>query len=158
MKNFLKKLYTLVFNKMVTAHLTDKGVNLYLEVPYIEKDIVKNLGAKWDPVKKKWFIQNNRNTEPFKQWLPSKKESEDENLRAEYFYLAKTYRDCYECNKSTLVWAIILPEGFEAIDVDAMEYLEKKGVITESAIFCKNDYLSLVSHVTYISQAAIGKN
>ena len=37
---------------MVTAHLTDTGENLYLEVPYVEEDIAKNLGAKWDPVKK----------------------------------------------------------------------------------------------------------
>jgi len=25
-------------------------------VPYAQKDIVKKLGGKWDPVKKKWYI------------------------------------------------------------------------------------------------------
>ena len=28
---------------------------LYLNVPYIEKDEAKNLGARWDPQRKKWY-------------------------------------------------------------------------------------------------------
>lgn len=34
---------------------------VYLNVPYSEKDIAKNLGAKWDPSKKKWYCSNNCN-------------------------------------------------------------------------------------------------
>ena len=29
---------------------------IYLNVPFEEKDHVKSLGAKWDPVKKKWWV------------------------------------------------------------------------------------------------------
>ena len=29
---------------------------IYLNVPFEEKDCVKSLGAKWDPVKKKWWV------------------------------------------------------------------------------------------------------
>ena len=29
---------------------------IYLNVPFEEKDHVKSLGAKWDPVKKKWGV------------------------------------------------------------------------------------------------------
>ena len=31
---------------------------LYLDVPYEEKDKVKNLGARWDTYYKKWFVSN----------------------------------------------------------------------------------------------------
>jgi ribonuclease HI len=30
---------------------------IYLNVPYEEKDCVKSLGARWDPTKKKWWVQ-----------------------------------------------------------------------------------------------------
>ncbi|AFC35079.1 hypothetical protein OtV6_171 [Ostreococcus tauri virus RT-2011] len=31
---------------------------VYLTVPYEEKDLVKSMGAKWDPAKKKWWVQD----------------------------------------------------------------------------------------------------
>ena len=31
---------------------------IYLNVPYEEKDRVKSLGARWDPIKKKWWVRN----------------------------------------------------------------------------------------------------
>jgi|TARA_R110000823_G_scaffold281835_1_gene400077 ribonuclease HI len=30
---------------------------IYLNVPFSDKDHVKSFGAKWDPVKKKWWVQ-----------------------------------------------------------------------------------------------------
>lgn len=57
MKNFLKKLHNLVFNK-ITPPAPKKEVNIYveelyyLEVPFAQKDIAKKLGAMWDPDKK----------------------------------------------------------------------------------------------------------
>ena len=33
--------------------------NIYLNVPYSEKEKAKKLGAKWDSKKKKWYIKNN---------------------------------------------------------------------------------------------------
>jgi ribonuclease HI len=32
---------------------------IYLEVPYAKKDEVKGMGGKWDPTKKKWYINDN---------------------------------------------------------------------------------------------------
>jgi ribonuclease HI len=34
-------------------------VKIYLNVPFSQKDHAKNLGAKWDPAKKKWYIFDN---------------------------------------------------------------------------------------------------
>lgn len=31
----------------------------YLNVPYHEKDEAKKLGARWDNVEKKWYIEEN---------------------------------------------------------------------------------------------------
>lgn len=138
----------------MTDYSTDKKTNLYLEVPYVEKEVVKKLGANWDPIKKKWFIPHDMDIELFKQWLPSM-EIDDENMRADYFYLAQTDRNCYKCTKSTLVNAIILPEGFEIIDDYTMEELEKRGVEVKENLFCRQDYLSIISYITYISSKAL---
>lgn len=42
---------------------------LILEVPYLEKDEAKNLGAKWDPEIRKWFVPKGQDTKPFRRWI-----------------------------------------------------------------------------------------
>lgn len=42
-----------------------------LKVPFAEKDEAKRLGARWDPSKKVWFVQNKDDLTPFAQWLSS---------------------------------------------------------------------------------------
>ena len=34
----------------------EKGIRIYLNVPYEEKEEAKKLGAKWDPGRKKWYF------------------------------------------------------------------------------------------------------
>lgn len=43
---------------------------ILLEVPYIEKDEVKKLGAYWNQSLKKWYVKNNSDYEKFLDWLP----------------------------------------------------------------------------------------
>lgn len=43
---------------------------LILEVPFKEKDLVKELGAWWDPDLKKWFVPQGKDTKPFARWFP----------------------------------------------------------------------------------------
>ncbi|WP_430601367.1 hypothetical protein IGJ01_000502 [Enterococcus sp. AZ089] len=31
---------------------------LYLTVPFEQKELAKQLGAKWDPKEKKWYVEN----------------------------------------------------------------------------------------------------
>jgi len=40
-----------------------------LNCPYSEKDVVKNLGARWDPEKKVWFIVDVEELTPFMRWI-----------------------------------------------------------------------------------------
>ena len=39
--------------------------NVYLEVPYIDKDTVIKLGAKWDKKLHYWYVPKGDNLEPF---------------------------------------------------------------------------------------------
>lgn len=41
----------------------------YIDCPYNEKEIVKEIGGRWDPHKKKWYFTNKNDVEKFKPWL-----------------------------------------------------------------------------------------
>src|SRR5450830_551508 len=41
----------------------------YLTARYEDRDEVRQLGAQYDPVRKKWFIQSGQDTAPFRRWL-----------------------------------------------------------------------------------------
>jgi hypothetical protein len=43
--------------------------NLYLQVPFAERETVKALGAKWDNEAKKWYVPMNADPKPFNKWL-----------------------------------------------------------------------------------------
>lgn len=41
-----------------------------LRVPFSEKDQAKSLGARWDPVKRTWYVPANLDESAFKRWMP----------------------------------------------------------------------------------------
>lgn len=41
-----------------------------LQVPFAEKDQAKALGARWDPAKRVWYVQNASDLSAFSRWLP----------------------------------------------------------------------------------------
>ncbi len=41
-----------------------------LQVPFAEKDAAKQLGARWDPARKVWYVENKPDLSPFTKWLP----------------------------------------------------------------------------------------
>ncbi|MCE3263042.1 MAG: hypothetical protein K0R43_2121 [Pseudoduganella sp.] len=45
-----------------------KSRGTVLNVPYAEKDEAKSLGAKWDATRKKWYVPDGVNAEPFSRW------------------------------------------------------------------------------------------
>lgn len=46
-----------------------RGGKTYLKVPFAEKDAVKQLGARWDPVIKMWYVPEGGKMENFTEWL-----------------------------------------------------------------------------------------
>ena len=43
-----------------------------LNVPYSEKDDAKRRGARWDGVRKTWYIENVESISQFQRWLPDR--------------------------------------------------------------------------------------
>lgn len=41
---------------------------IYLNVPFAQKDEAKALGARWDAVKKKWYVPANKDVTLFARW------------------------------------------------------------------------------------------
>jgi len=41
---------------------------LLLNVPYAEKDEARALGARWNPVKKRWYVPDGVDAAPFAKW------------------------------------------------------------------------------------------
>ena len=44
-------------------------MRINLKTPYAEKDEAKALGARWDPKKQCWYIQNVADLSPFARWI-----------------------------------------------------------------------------------------
>ena len=42
-----------------------------LRVPFAEKDKAKRLGARWDPARKLWYVDNAADLASFARWLPT---------------------------------------------------------------------------------------
>lgn len=75
---------------------------LYLDVPYVEKDAVKNLGAKWDPSLKKWYYKGPvENYIKFAKWIAG--DQEETIIAHEYVYLLETDQNCFRCGNPTRV-------------------------------------------------------
>jgi len=45
-------------------------MRINLQCPFHEKDRVKQLGAKWDPRLRVWFVQDVADLGPFAAWIP----------------------------------------------------------------------------------------
>ena len=77
-------------------------MRLFLNVPYEDKNIVKALGARWNPKIKKWYITGgNENYELFAKWILGNR---DEAIIAnEYLHIIETVRECWKCHKQTRV-------------------------------------------------------
>lgn len=41
-----------------------------LAVPYREKDQARRCGARWDPARKLWYVENLGDLRPFLKWMP----------------------------------------------------------------------------------------
>jgi hypothetical protein len=69
-----------------------------LNVPFIQKDDAKKLGARWVPDVGTWVIPDNIiDINPFNAWLPR-----NGGTFIKYPYLiAKSKRDCWKCHKET---------------------------------------------------------
>jgi len=56
----------------------------YLDVPFTQKEQAKALGARWDPLKKKWYLPDADKLDltPFQAWLPAELDSALDRVNA----------------------------------------------------------------------------
>ena len=47
----------------------DNRSRVYLNVPYSEKDAARGYGARWDAARRKWYVPDGTDLEPFQRWL-----------------------------------------------------------------------------------------
>lgn len=97
---------------------------VYLEVPFIEKDNAKSLGARWDIDKKKWYYTGNDNKDKFVRWLPkpSKPIMKLNKLSAQQ----RNFVELVQLGKNVLVDACIGSGKTTAIQVLCNEIKDKQ--------------------------------
>lgn len=81
---------------------------LFLEVDYDIKDKVKKLGAKWNPVVKKWYVEKKEDYNKFAHYIV--KNYEDAIVVKDYIYLVISERSCWKCGKETKVIGLCIPK------------------------------------------------
>jgi hypothetical protein len=82
-----------------------------LNVPFHEREDARRLGARWDAVRKTWFLPDRTETAPFTKWLPRQP---DINIRCHSYFVAQSMRACWHCDRDTHVFSFLLPPGHEA--------------------------------------------
>ena len=83
-----------------TNSKTTNYSGLLLDVPYIEKDEAKKLGAIWNPYLKKWTTSYRKNYYKFKRWITT---NDTFYLLSDHCYLIEGVRKCFKCHRDTKV-------------------------------------------------------
>ncbi|MDY5741593.1 MAG: DUF5710 domain-containing protein [Lachnospiraceae bacterium] len=91
---------------------------LLLNVPYIEKDKVKKLGANWNPELKKWYVKNKEDYYKFVRWI----EPYGNMVVIDTLYLIEGIQKCFKCGKETRVIGFGIDKHFS---IDKMYDLQE---------------------------------
>lgn len=82
---------------------------LPLNVPYGEKDEAKQLGARWSPELKKWYVQNKEDYPKFARWILN----QGFIVVCDAIYVLEGRQNCFKCGKETRVIEFALENFFE---------------------------------------------
>lgn len=103
-----------------------------LNVPFAQKDLAKELGARWDFVKKVWYVPDGMNPAPFASWLPPELSQQanvgsgpEFDIRAMHYFIVQSHTHCWRCKELTRVFSFLLPpeyETYEPADDDGPGY------------------------------------
>ena len=101
-------------------------MRLFLNVPYSEKDDAKSLGAKWNAVVKKWYVEvKPEEYVRFAKWIL--KDTDDAIIATEYIHIIETERECWKCKQSTRVIGLGIGEFvhiYGEVDNPHYEYIQ----------------------------------
>lgn len=85
---------------------------LILKVSFSEKDDAKALGARWNPMLKKWYVPEDMDISLFSRWLPDQYD-EDATFAYTPIYLVKSADTCWKCGNRADVFCLA-SDGFES--------------------------------------------
>jgi hypothetical protein len=96
---------------------------LDLDVPYHERHLARQLGARWDASRGCWFVPSDMDPSALLGWSVA---SELVNVRAHRYFLVQRLLPCAHCGARTRVHGIVLPSGHEVrVRADAEEDWER---------------------------------
>ena len=127
---------------------------VFLNVPFVEKDEAKALGARWDGTVKKWYVQNREDYPKFQKWiLPD--DYEQCAVLCDYFYIVEGSHTCFKCGAQNRVVAFATgncyffyhPEEYEnqvpqyvEDDLQIESFLEPLNIIPGALDYLKTTY------------------
>jgi len=111
-----------------------------LSVPFADKNAARMLGARWDSLRRVWFVPSDRDATPFARWLPA---SSAVNVRASSYFVATSALACHRCGGMSKVHGFALPPGHEtsAVDEETGEVLWETS--DEPTFVCYLEYVNL---------------
>lgn len=77
-----------------------------LHVPYVEKDLAKANGAKWNPIAKTWFTDDVAKLSGLSKWISS------HNVICDHLYILNMKRICWKCKREIDVVCLASDESF----------------------------------------------
>lgn len=81
-------------------------MNILLNVPYEEKDLAKQQGAKWNPQLKSWYVDDVEKIRAVSKWLGKC------NIICENLYLLKKKQTCWKCRMETDVYMLATDKSY----------------------------------------------
>lgn len=125
-----------IFSILKNKNADGSTMRTELNVPFKEKDIVKKMGAKWDPEKKVWYVPSGVNLEDFKSWIVTV-HNPGINFKADSFFIAETSGRCWKCSKNTRFISLGLYPGFltEVLEEDENDPSETSLVWVEHGFY-----------------------
>lgn len=90
---------------------------LILDVPYVQKDEAKALGARWNPEIKKWVVyeENYQDLFKFRKWVNGSIIIQND------IYIVEGMRKCWKCKGTTSVICLAFKDY---IDMDSQKKME----------------------------------
>lgn len=94
-------------------------MSLLLNVPYAEKDEAKQLGAKWNPDLKKWYIPSKKDYHKFEKWILNGTDST--YILCDHLYIIEGLHKCFKCKKQTKVIGFGVENYFDVVDTSVYD-------------------------------------
>lgn len=85
----------------------------YLNVPFSDKDEAKQLGARWDPEAKRWYVPENLSPASFERWAPT---HNNLLLMLAPVWLLESESSCWKCQRRSPVFCLACSDVRDAQD------------------------------------------